>query len=104
MSYGQLVKQEGEKKKKKRKRRREDELDAVEQFQKVVGSADIATSPFLVLFGISTVLRLFGTIAKNGRQALELLDTFVGRYLVYTTVGYVALKFLHFKVFPDFPF
>ena len=99
LSYRQLVGKEAADQSKK------DRDPAMAQLQKVAGvSAGVGKSPFLVIFGVSTLLRLVGAVAKNGRQALELLDTFVGRYLVYTTVGYVALKFLHFKVFPDFPF
>ena len=98
VSYRQLVGPESGKQK------RGEKLDSVEQFQKVLGTTNVVTNPFILLFVFSTILRLFGGVAKNGRKVLELLDTFVGRYLVYTTVGYVTLKFLHFKVFPDFPF
>lgn len=38
------------------------------------------------------------------REFIEALDLFVGRYLVLIATGYIGLKFLHFKVFPDFPF
>jgi hypothetical protein len=37
------------------------------------------------------------------REVLESLDFFVGRYLVIWASGYILIKFLHFKVFPDFP-
>lgn len=37
------------------------------------------------------------------REALEAIDAFVGRYLVLWASGYLLIKFLHFKVFPDFP-
>ena len=57
-------------------------------------------SIFLVAFG---GLRVFGATSKFIRQVTEVADTFVGRYLVFTTVFYVILKFLHFKIFPDFP-
>ena len=57
-------------------------------------------SIFLVAFG---GLRVFGATSKFIRQVTEVADTFVGRYLVFTTVFYVILKFLHYKIFPDFP-
>jgi len=31
-------------------------------------------------------------------------DLFVGRYLLLTTVAYVAIKFIHFKIFDPIPF
>lgn len=37
------------------------------------------------------------------RQAFDTIDLFVGRYLVIWASGYILLKFVHFKVFPDFP-
>ena len=36
-------------------------------------------------------------------QIVENLDVFVGRYLLLTTVGYVAIKFVHFKIWDPFP-
>ena len=41
--------------------------------------------------------------AKIFREFIEALDLFVGRYLVIIAAGYIMLKFVHFKVFPDFP-
>jgi hypothetical protein len=37
------------------------------------------------------------------REVLEAIDFFVGRYLVLWASLYLIIKFLHFKVFPDFP-
>jgi hypothetical protein len=37
------------------------------------------------------------------REFLEAFDVFVGRYLVLFATAYIGVKFLHFKVFPDFP-
>lgn len=34
------------------------------------------------------------------RELVEGLDLFVGRYLVLIATGYIAFKFVHFKVFP----
>ena len=44
-----------------------------------------------------------GLLAKTIRQAVEALDVFVGRYLLLTTVAYVGIKFVHFKIFDPFP-
>lgn len=70
-------------------------------------SDNLSASPgdvaVLALFGLSGLLRLVGEVSKTSRVFAENVDTFVGRYLIYSTVGYVALKFVHFKVFPEFP-
>jgi len=45
----------------------------------------------------------FLLLVQAVRQVLEAVDSFVGRYLVLVATFYLAVKFLHFKVFPDFP-
>ena len=42
-------------------------------------------------------------ISQIFREFIEALDLFVGRYLVLIASGYIILKFVHFKIFPDFP-
>lgn len=42
-------------------------------------------------------------LKKVVREGLEAVDYFVGRYLVVGATGYILVKFVHFKVFPDFP-
>ena len=42
-------------------------------------------------------------LCKVFREFIEALDLFVGRYLVLIASGYIIIKFLHFKIFPDFP-
>ena len=37
-------------------------------------------------------------------QGIEALDVFVGRYLLLTTVAYVGIKFVHFKLWDPIPF
>jgi hypothetical protein len=37
------------------------------------------------------------------RKAFDAFDLFVGRYLVIWASGYIILKFVHYKIFPDFP-
>ena len=54
-------------------------------------------------------LAVFGSLLAVGqtsnifRQFVEALDVFVGRYLLITTVTYVGIKFIHFKLFDPFP-
>jgi len=45
----------------------------------------------------------YGVFAGILRDIFEGFDTFVGRYLVVVSVSYVAFKWAHFRVFPDFP-
>jgi hypothetical protein len=42
-------------------------------------------------------------ISQIFREFIEALDLFVGRYLVLIASGYIILKFVHFKIFPEFP-
>lgn len=37
------------------------------------------------------------------REVLDAIDLFVGKSLVLWVTAYIGIKFLHFKVFPDFP-
>mmetsp|Transcript_3221 Transcript_3221/g.7768 ORF Transcript_3221/g.7768 Transcript_3221/m.7768 type:complete len:378 (+) Transcript_3221:233-1366(+) len=37
------------------------------------------------------------------REVLDAIDLFVGKSLILWVTAYVGLKFVHFKVFPDFP-
>ena len=60
----------------------------------------VVLSTVLVLSGI---LKAFGETLGLVRDVLEAVDSFVGRYLVLWATGYLIIKFLHFKVFPDFP-
>jgi len=48
-------------------------------------------------------LRATGELSGGVRRAIETLDVFVGRYLLLTTVGYVGIKFVHYKLFDPFP-
>ena len=54
----------------------------------------------LVFWG---ALRGVGEASKSVREGIELLDIFVGRYLLLTTVAYVGIKFVHFKLWDPFP-
>ena len=37
------------------------------------------------------------------REVLDSVDLFVGKSLVLWVTAYVGIKFIHFKIFPDFP-
>lgn len=56
--------------------------------------------PLLLLSG---TIKVVGETSKIFREFIEGLDLFVGRYLVLIASGYIILKVVHFKVFPDFP-
>jgi len=49
-------------------------------------------------------VKAVGESSKFARRVTEAVDLFVGRYLVLIATGYLGVKFLHFKIFPDFPF
>lgn len=59
-----------------------------------------AEIPLIVLSG---GVKVVGEAIKLIREFIEGLDLFVGRYLVLIASGYIILKFVHFKIFPDFP-
>ena len=56
--------------------------------------------------GTVVTIAIFGTglLAKNLRQLVEGADVFVGRYLLLSTVAYVGVKFVHFKLWDPIPF
>ena len=62
---------------------------------------DAAQIPVVVASGS---VKGVGEVSKFTRQVMDSIDSFVGRYLVLLMTGYVAVKFLHFKIFPNFPF
>jgi len=62
-----------------------------------------ASVPTIVVLVLSGILKAFGETLGLVRDVLEAVDAFVGRYLVLWATGYLIIKFLHFKVFPDFP-
>jgi hypothetical protein len=66
------------------------------------GFGDLAPAEFVsvIFFGLAKVL---GQAVGLVREGLDALDVFVGRYLVLWASLYIGIKFLHFKIFPDFP-
>ncbi|KAG8469495.1 hypothetical protein KFE25_005950 [Diacronema lutheri] len=69
-----------------------------EKWTDTLSAAEGTNLALLLLFGSA---RVAGGTSKACRQAAEALDTFVGRYLLLTTVAYVGVKLVHFKLFPD---
>jgi hypothetical protein len=51
-------------------------------------------------YKMGIVMKAYGDIIGAIRQFLEVVDTFVGRYLVVATTIYVAFKFTNYKLFP----
>jgi len=72
-------------------------------FEKVIetNSATTAEKAQLAIWG---GLLGVGKLSEGFRQSIEALDLFVGRYLLLTTVAYVGLKFVHFKLWDPIPF
>lgn len=75
---------------------KEESFDQIFDFSKVEGK-DLPIALF------SGALKGIGETSKVTREVLEALDLFVGRYLTLMATGYIGIKFIHFKVFPDFP-
>lgn len=57
----------------------------------------------LIVVLLAGTVKAFGETSRVVREVLEAVDLFVGRYLTLIATGYIGVKFLHFKVFPDFP-
>lgn len=74
-------------------------LDAVTQTG-TENNVQIVQYPVLLLSG---AIKAVGEVSRVAREVVEGTDFFVGRYLTIIASGYIAIKFLHFKVFPDFP-
>lgn len=57
----------------------------------------------LVIVVLAGGVKAFGETSKVVKEVLEAIDLFVGRYLTLIATGYIGIKFIHFKIFPDFP-
>jgi len=82
---------------------KEDRKKGGETFEDVVGSLEKVQSRDVPVVVVSGVVKSVGETSKFIREFLEALDLFVGRYLTLIATGYIGIKFLHFKVFPEFP-
>jgi hypothetical protein len=65
-----------------------------------LSALEVKDYPIVIVTG---TVKAFGETSKVARDVLEAIDLFVGRYLTLLASGYIGIKFLHFKVFPDFP-
>jgi hypothetical protein len=68
-------------------------------------SVDLSeTSPAeLPVVFISGGVKAAGQAIGLVREMLDAIDLFVGKSLILWVTAYVGIKFIHFKVFPDFP-
>jgi hypothetical protein len=82
----------GDPKEKKKEETLEEMLD--------LSALELKDYPIVIVTG---TVKAFGETSKVARDVLEAIDLFVGRYLTLLASGYIGIKFLHFKVFPDFP-
>ena len=63
-------------------------------------STDVKQLPVVVISGgVKAAGQAIGLV----REALDAIDLFVGKSLILWVTAYVGIKFLHFKIFPDFP-
>lgn len=74
-----------------------------ESIQDIIDSLGKVEPANLPVVAVSGVFKGVGETSKFTKEFLEALDLFVGRYLFLLATGYIGIKFLHFKIFPDFP-
>jgi hypothetical protein len=65
-----------------------------------LGNTSPAELPVVVLSG---GVKAAGQVIGLAREVLDAVDLFVGKSLILWVTAYVGIKFIHFKVFPDFP-
>jgi hypothetical protein len=78
------------------------EMDDAKKFDY---SVDMSNSEMKDLPGIvlSGGVKAAGQAVGLLREVLDAIDLFVGKSLVLWATAYIGFKFLHFKIFPDFP-
>lgn len=81
------------------KKRMNDNYDLTEIVESF-GNLDATAIPLVFASGS---VKALGEISKILKDISEGIDVFVGRYLVIFATGYIGIKFIHFKIFPDFP-
>ena len=74
-----------------------------ENLNDILRSFENIDSKQLPLVITSGTVKGVGEGSRILRDLIESMDLFIGRYLVLIATGYIGLKFIHFKVFPDFP-
>mmetsp|Transcript_6021 Transcript_6021/g.7671 ORF Transcript_6021/g.7671 Transcript_6021/m.7671 type:complete len:378 (+) Transcript_6021:121-1254(+) len=79
-----------------------DDKGKEETFEEIIDFSNVNGKdlPIALFFG---AVKAVGETSKVTREVIESIDLFVGRNLTLLATGYIAIKFLHFKVFPDFP-
>lgn len=66
--------------------------------------AEVVREPPLVPLAVfGGLCKGYGIFAEVVKGFFEGLDTFVGRYLAFGSIFYVAFKWAHFRLFNDFP-
>lgn len=86
--------------KKKSKAQRLLEEEEEEDWVKLLEDVSPVAYPALLASG---GIKGIGETSKFAREVTDALDLFVGRYLTLLATGYIGIKFLHFKIFPEFP-
>mmetsp|Transcript_5202 Transcript_5202/g.15017 ORF Transcript_5202/g.15017 Transcript_5202/m.15017 type:complete len:384 (-) Transcript_5202:403-1554(-) len=76
------------------------EEEEAEKVAKGLGDVPAGKIPVVLVSG---AVKYLGEGSKIVRETIEALDLFVGRYLVVIATGYIGFKFIHFKIFTDFP-
>ena len=70
----------------------------------LAANAQIEVNPGnLPIVFLSGGTKFLGQTIGLSREILDAIDLFVGKSLVLWVTAYIGIKFLHFKVFPDFP-
>lgn len=77
-------------------------MDETKKFDYSVdmSKAELKDFPVIVLSG---GLKAAGQSVGLLREVLDAIDLFVGKSLILWATAYIGFKFLHFKIFPDFP-
>jgi hypothetical protein len=66
-----------------------------------MSKTEMGELPTIILSG---GIKALGQAVGLLRELLDAIDLFVGKSLILWVTAYVIIKFVHFKVFPDFPF
>lgn len=75
----------------------------LEEEEEKAAADDPKEAPPLPLAVFGGVCKGYGIFAEVVKNVLEGVDTFVGRYLAFFSIAYIAFKWAHFRLFNDFP-
>jgi len=76
-------------------------FDAITGFPARILGSGLKRTSSKEIGNVGTLFKLYGDLVGNTRKVVETVDTFVGRYLVIATTGYIAFKLVHFRLFND---